>query len=213
MPRDIPIIFSAPMVRALIDGHKTQTRRLAWLPRREIRKASRVFGCPPSPWQKIEPGDRLWARENFRPWKGSATGKTIVYAADDRWLDHGSGETFIDKVQWLTPVRPSIHMPRWASRLTLIVEDTKIEPLQAISEEDARAEGVQHMAFEAKNCHEYFIPIGGGQLLTGWTAREVFAGLWQTLHGAGSWHGNPEVVAPTFRVVRANIDAPEAQAA
>jgi len=69
-----------------------------------------------------KPGDELWVCESFRRWRGSASGKTIVYDADDRWIDYGSGENFIDRVTWLTPSTPPSKMPKWASRLRLRVE-------------------------------------------------------------------------------------------
>src|SRR5690606_14173331 len=125
-----PIIFSAPMVRAILEGRKTQTRRPAW-------QAPRVFiqtdGEPPEPilvptvWQKTEPGDLLWVRET---WAESAHGP--VYKADVLGAD-------TDGWGW----RPSIHMPRWASRITLEVTDVRLQRLQEISEEDARAEGAK----------------------------------------------------------------------
>jgi hypothetical protein len=70
----------------------------------------------------------LYVRERFHPWKGSASGRTIVYTADDRWIDWGSGENFIDKVEWLTAATPAVCMPRWASRLTLQIEAVKKLP-------------------------------------------------------------------------------------
>src|SRR5262249_23521302 len=83
--------------------------------------------------------------------------------------------------------RPSIHMPRAASRLTLTVTATKIERLQAISSEDAEAQG-------------------GRCAMSAWTSVRHFQDLWERLHGADSWRANPEVVALTFTVARENID-------
>ena len=94
------------------------------------------------------------------------------------------------------PWRPSIHMPRWASRLTLIVTATKIERLQKIANADAIAEGcgvsLDHPTPE--RTREPF-PV------------EAFKTLWMKLHGADAWDDNPEVVALTFTVHKANIDA------
>lgn len=184
-------IFSGPMVLALIEGRKRQTRRLA-----------------SSPLRRCEPGDRLWVRETFRRWQGSASGKTACYVADGVWLDHGSGWTGKPEgITWCTPATPSIHMPRWASRLTLIVEAARIEPLQAITEADAIAEGC--VWDDAKS--SFWVPgvehpNKDFPYLSRPTAREMYAALWDTIHGSGEWLKNPEVVALTFRVEADNID-------
>jgi hypothetical protein len=171
---DIPIIFSATMVLALLGGRKTMTRRLAWRKRTHFQNPLdddyRVKR--PSPWQRTQPGDRLWVREAFCFPNGT---KTAWHRADSPWADD-------DRVKW----RPSIHMPRRVSRLTLTVTAVKIERLQAISEHDAYAEGV----------HGYRQKEG----------RAAFEAIWQDLHGAGAWDANPEVVALSFTVEQRNID-------
>jgi hypothetical protein len=102
-------------------------------------------------------------------------------------------------------------MPRWASRLTLIVTGVKIERVQDISEEDAKAEGALW--------HD-----GHGVGHSGWrhnpndgvvfpTCRGAFRRLWVCINGTEAWDENPYVVALTFRTIKANIDAPEAKAA
>lgn len=244
MSRDIPIIFSAPMVRALLDGHKTMTRRLLYTERKlrkpgiipaaatmmsVIRNGAQVALWPPvgstpehyftlSGWEKVEPGDRLYVRENFSgehcwqdiPPGGWGWDSSPMQRPTNFWYWADGNPTNGD---WTKPL-PSIHMPRWATRLTLIVTAVKIEPLGQITSADARAEGVQHTPLQPPGeNHEYFIPLGNGELMTGWTARDTFANLWSYLHGGASWGTSPEVVAITFRVVKANIDAPEAQAA
>lgn len=208
---DIPIIFSAPMIRALIEGRKTQTRRLAWTWRKpsisfpEGRKAA-------TSWQNVKPGDRLWARETFsgeRCWQDippSGWGWDTMQRPTEFWYwadgNPSDGE-------WTRPV-PSIHMPRWASRLTLIVAATKIEPLQAISEADAKAEGCGLYV----PGHGFIEPHELAEGYSNYLApRMGFEEIWNILHGADSWQSNPEVVALTFRVIKANIDAPEAKAA
>jgi hypothetical protein len=175
---DRPIIFSGPMVRALLDGRKTQTRRLA-----------------ASPLRRAEVGDRLWVRETFRHWQGSASGKTAVYAVDDQWIDWGSGERFVEKVQWLSPATPSIHMPRWASRLTLDVTAVRIEHLQAISVFDAAAEG--HPRSDDAYPEDVHLDA----------ARDWYMDLWDSLHPKQPWSSNPPVVVLEFEVRQANIDA------
>lgn len=213
MSKDIPIIFSAPMIRALLEGRKTQTRR--------------IFK-PPAPFDvgdditvplatgEFEPryqvGDRLWVRETVRGKPDDAGFDGIEYLADglrcaipdaktpdqdDRFL-----ELFYYRNQRAAPV-PSIHMPRWASRLTLIVTGVKVERLQDISQQDVFAEGLQN-----KEQGEY--EAAARRPLS---AAECFAALWKSLHGPDAWDQNPFVVAITFRVIKANIDAPEARAA
>ncbi len=186
---DRPIIFSAPMVRALLDGRKTQAQRLAWgksrpMPKKtpQISLKMNLGGTTYSPatvWQKIGPGDRLWVRET-----ADITGSVPHYKADNP-------PAFI---RWT----PSIHMPRWASRLTLIVTDVRWQKLQDMTRADAIAEGVKWLEDDR-----------------GWTAdgklvwgrpKEAFAGLWDSLYGKGAWDANPEVVALTFEAQHRNID-------
>lgn len=185
---DRSIIFSAPMVRALLDGRKTMTRRLAWRAPLQPR---------PTIWQNVGPGDRLWVREGFCP-RYFDDGNP-AYKAD--WTT-GSADVAMEP-KWTT----SIHMPRWASRLTLIVTATKIERLQDISEGDAKAEGarwynghgVGHSGFRHDPDDGYVWP----------RATESFGRLWICLHGDDAWWANPEVVALTFTVHKQNIDAME----
>jgi hypothetical protein len=207
---DRPIIFSAPMVRALLDGRKRQTRRLAT-----------------SPLRKCEAGDRLYVRENawIAPpgWTDSPINpmgphrQEVAYQANDR-----SGYTRAAAADYKLKLRPSIHMPRWASRLTLIVEAVRVEPLQAISEADAVAEGVEPPPSEREDRDRSVCPRCGGTGLHGALGNNLgymevdcrdcdthakrYRHLWTHLHGADSWEVNPSVVALTFRVVRGNID-------
>lgn len=201
-----PIIFSAPMVLALLEGRKTMTRRLAWQPYKKLPKMlhplARLIGGithKPSPWQSVKPGDLLWVRENVAIVGGGDPG-TAIYAANWREdaVARGLDNIPDDPPKWI----PSIHMPRWASRLTLEVTATKIEKLQAISEADAQAEGAMF--------HN-----GGQTGHSGWrhdykdvfvNARYSFAALWMSLHGDASWHASPEVVALTFKVHKCNVD-------
>lgn len=221
MPRDIPITFSAPMVRLLLDGRKTMTRRLALSSRtisEEIkpklyRSTTKILK---SPWQKVEPGDRLWVREslhadrmeNFLTGERSTNAMVAYYDADD--AEAVSHDEFSLAWKWDRKSLPSIHMPRSFSRLTLVVTATKIERLQNMSHKDAIAEGV----VEFRSGETMFgIPVEGGFRYPGMTPQESFASLWTGLHGTTSWNNNPEVVALSFRVIKANIDAPEARAA
>lgn len=200
---DRPVIFSAPMVRALLDDRKTMTRRLAWreFTRTTLKSRAAMRSTvyrdgtwwEPSPWQKVQAGDRLWARETHYVWSAGnkdGGGKRISYRATEPDTP----------TTWM----PSIHMPRWASRLTLIVTATNIERLQDISGEDARAEGIPtHVAEHTfRKCYRDDAERVAKRV-------EYFSALWATLHGVGSWDANPEVVALTFTVHKTNIDQME----
>jgi hypothetical protein len=179
---DRPIIFSGPMVRALHEGRKTQTRRLAT-----------------SPLRRCEVGDRLYVRESV--FGGTPGVANVIYRADGEAVG----------ARWT----PSIHMPRWASRLTLTVTDLRVQPLQAISEADAIAEGVGRRMWDVESGDDMEIVDGWGadRFITfrhgvGDTAREGFQILWNALHtkAVEAWEANPEVVALTFAVQACNID-------
>ena len=184
--RDIPIIFSAPMVRALLDGRKTQTRRLAT-----------------SPLAKVQPSDRLWVRENFQLLSWGDYEVTRYQPCDVRYA---ATDTLADADREIRgyPWRPSIHMPRWASRVTLVVEQVRIMPLKSISEEDAKAEGIAPNPTQPGTWMDY--PEGSSAAGLA-HPRLSFRSLWESLHGAGSWSSNPLVIAPTFSVHRVNIGA------
>ena len=218
---DRPIIFSAPIVRALLDGRKTQTRRvLKPQPPPSARYAGVRFATglpdcwffnPPFAVREVYAvGDRLWVREawctNFLISGGSErTPAGCHYRADGKHVivDDGDGYAVLNKNGTeKSPWRPSIHMPRWASRLTLTVTDVRVQRLQEISEEDAWAEGL-----------EWAAPTWGVKgLAESWNGdpRLAFAALWNSLHGPAAWDANPWVAAITFTVERRNIDAREA---
>lgn len=235
---DRPIIFSGPMVRALVEGRKTQTRRLltpatslfngtGWtaLHKRQTWNWAGAWVDPgPSPAGNLGPylklpwasgdgifegtvhrvypvwalGDRLWVRENILQtlasrsdpsgeWESYWTNEKFEYCADDP----APVKRHLHPNRYNSPfmqLRPSIHMPRRASRLTLIVEEVRVQRLQDISEPDVWAEGLS---------------INPGP--PGY-AQEEFAALWNSLHGPEAWDANPFVAALTFRVERANIN-------
>lgn len=219
---DRPILFSAPMVLALLreaeepGTGKQQTRRLAWReypePEVLIGKSSKGFEIvrdentgnvicarKPTIWQRVEPGDRIWVRENFsyrHAWTVDQIGGPIWYWAD------GNPE----RGDWTKP-KPSIHMPRWASRLTLIVTGKKIERLQDISEQDCEREGLIYWNIVPPGT--WGVRVEGGYEHCGLTAQESFMNLWCSLHGPSAWVENPEVVVITYRVLAQNIDAME----
>lgn len=214
---DRPIIFSAPMIRALLDGRKSMTRRVLkpqpladGYYEGEIAldaaeggagtrfSATAVGGGAIRTEYRDLPyavGDRLWVREAYisgfnldeddRP----VGDLRLWYRADGfsgRWLD-------TDTYEWrdYPPWRSSIHMPRWASRLTLLVTAVKVERLQEISDGDCIAEGA---------CDALPMTALGG------SPREAFADLWNSIHGPGAWAANPWVAAVSFEVHRCNID-------
>lgn len=173
--RQRPILFRTDMVRAILDGRKTQTRRLSSTARTQCDKlhwvkldasgygvaasVERYFDCP---YGVV--GDRLWVRETFRveswdedgradigyPADGATRSVRVVVADFDLWVEQQSSRMMRSGAR--TPVTPSIHMPRWASRITLSVTGVRVERLQAISEADAKAEGFDdRMAFALRS--------------------------------------------------------------
>lgn len=208
---DHPIIFSAEMIRQLLSGKKIMTRRLLYSDRvakNGIIPASTTFlenHKPPhpafthywvlTPWHTVKAGDRLYVREAFS-YQEIDGDRIEEFGGIHYWAD---GDPQFGN--WTRP-KPSIHLPRTLSRITLIVTSAKIERLQDITEEDARAEGVSPRICGIGFNNE---PIRGH--------RTGFVHLWGSLHGTDSWLDNPHVVALSFRVVAANIDSPEAKAA
>jgi hypothetical protein len=197
------------MIRALLAGRKTQTRRLAT-----------------SPLRRCEVGDRLWVRENWRTQARHDHRKprdlfaeTALYLpASGEWLfeAHRVHESLRDHPgAQIGKHRPGMHMPRWASRLTLIVEAVRVEPLQAISEADCLAEGprVKGYAEFGRAMHGGPSSLDGIMVHTDQshvyaTPRCWYRELWSSLHTADGerWEDNPSVVAIMFRVERGNID-------
>lgn len=180
---DRPAIFSGPMVRALLDGRKTQTRRLLT-----------------SPLAKAKIGDRLWVREAFTilPTSCYALPKTI---GPDRDMSAYYRVDFDRSGK--PPWRPSIHMPRWASRLTLTVTYSGGEMLQNISRADAIAEGIELRFGMWGN----WDPDGKQRCGGSTDPREAYRCLWVNLNGAASWQENPIVAVLEFTVEWRNIDA------
>jgi len=213
---DIPIIFSGPMVRALLDSRKTMTRRLAWRWKDAIAPdGDEGLLKTPTSWQRAKVGDRLWVRENFA-YVGTSDPGFLTYQATYPEDLSGYGIENVPTTLKEAGYRwtPCIHMPRRLSRLTLIVTETMIEPLLDISEDDARAEG-----FEAGPLNDGFGPrdFGGGCTIEspgGYaSAAGMFQITWAKLNPGWDGFSSPDVVALTFRVIKANIDAPEARVA
>lgn len=210
--KERPILMSAPMVLATLQGRKTQTRRIV-----------KPLLVPPSGWEidpfsdddygteqfydlsnrknRVtvkcpygKPGDRLWVRETWAtiPDEDECSiadltqmteecGPATLFYRADPGLKHPCGK-------W----RPSIHMPKWASRITLEITEVRVQRLRDISENDVLDEGLA------------ICP--GGFMLPDWphyfeSPQDAYKHLWESLHGKGSWDANPYVWAISFKRV------------
>ena len=161
--KERPILFSAPMVRAILDGRKTMTRRVV---KTQSVKYDVINGVPcprPIPCPYGKPGDRLWVRET---WAYRMDYSRIYYRADENLA------SIVNRLndRWV----PSIFMPRAASRITLEITGVRVERLQNITEEDALSEGITpHPSI-------YF----PGQY------RSQYNGIWESINGPKSWDQN-----------------------
>lgn len=181
---DRPIIFSTPMVRALLAGTKTQTRRICKL---EVRHS-----MPEPEWKSLlrccpygQPGDRLWVRETFKKFTDG-----YAYRANHWDLE------LADSVH--APWKPSIHMPRAASRITLKITNVRVEKLHEISKTDAIAEGLYQdqagrwTTYSASEKHrEHLNPI------------EAYKEIFEKINGAKIWDTTPWVWVIEFSRVEA----------
>lgn len=205
------MIFNAEMVRAILDGRKTQTRRpIKWKQTRFTEIAERDDGSL-WPWAEDcerggdiwfacpfgEVGDRIWVRETWQVIHDHIDESSHVeyrtYAPSipkekDRYWHTVYAEHFGDESREDRgfPWRPAIHMPRWASRITLEITDVRVERLRGLSEEDAKSEGI--------------IPSAGG-VLPGWEYRINFRDLWMDIYGTDNWEANPWVWVIEFKRV------------
>jgi hypothetical protein len=212
--RERPLMFKAEMVQAILAGTKTQTRRIVtdrWLygsmpvkaPQGTVairehgglwhafaadgfRYGGKGLRCPYG-----RPGERLWVRETH-----AIVPRTAYHHAaseiphrlspdGDSWAVYREGWTRCAPEPW----RPSIHMHRWACRIVLELTDVRVERLQAISEPDARAEGV---TADGRHGESYFPGI---------EHVVAYGHLWDEINGAGAWDLNPWVWVLTFRRV------------
>jgi hypothetical protein len=214
---DRPILFSAPMIRALLDGRKTQTRRVL-KPQPDTTSqpsgqgqwgAKNRYGywAPAAEIRPYSPGDRLWVREAFWTCEDCGYCNHVVGANSAGVGDRkccAACDTMLPK-----PKTSPIFMPRYNSRLTLTVTNVRVQRLQDISEADAWAEGCKRGIpwdsglgfFPAEEPH------ADGKSWVGWDdAREWFNDLWNSIHGLDAWDANPWVCAITFDVTQGNID-------
>jgi hypothetical protein len=215
MNKERPIIFSAPMVKAILSGAKTQTRRLI--------KPQPVGGVnfaqdsatayfdgiyKACPYGKV--GDRLWVREKFSFDRDYDDEPISAFDRENSiWWSTGDCEKYLSSKQgkW----RPSIHMPRWASRLTLEITEIRVERLQEISVEDAKAEGFEDSEPVTKLDIEHTCEEFGEQSVEcklartfgvgHFTAKVPFIDAWVKMHGIESWSSNPWVWCVSFRRV------------
>lgn len=212
MSREIPILFSAPMVRAILSGAKTQTRRI--LKQQPDYRGS--DGCESDPdgwgWEndmgdhvpvrsarvRWAVGDRLWVRETWCAVNDTAYGgeKWVDYRATPKFnADHPAGWENDPSDPIALKWRPSIFMPRWASRITLDVTGVRVERLQDITEADAVAEGCGWL--DTGNSADNDLLVGDPV--------PTYSRLWDHINGAGSWDANPWVVAIEFRRVAGDV--------
>lgn len=211
------MIFNGEMTRAILDGRKTQTRRIMKVQPSEdftpmnmaletdykarwytpgvvdkdgyLQPASKeVFGVSNEnegyscPFGAV--GDRIWVRETWNKYGG-----LLTYRADHDWIDDMRKET-VCTAKWV----PSIHMPRWASRILLEITDVRVERLNSISQEDAQAEGMELTGWRPT----YSDPDSGGEVMTPY---DNFAELWSSICGDESWKANPWVWVISFKRV------------
>ncbi|MBH0683350.1 hypothetical protein I3B42_11035 [Salmonella enterica] len=206
------MIFNSEMVRAILDGRKTQTRRpvknvrpdncLTIHPATATRNGTHthVMDAPKHglcPFGVV--GDRLWVRETFgwqiRRDPLGGTGEFRVYRAttpDAVRYQTASGE--VAPMKWV----PSIHMPRWASRITLEITDVRVERLHSISERDALREGLFQLPASGRYCLQPGMQYFG---MASSSAKEVYSWLWASIYGEESWNANPWVWVIEFKLV------------
>lgn len=209
--RDRPILFSGPMIQALLAGRKTQTRRAI--------KDADYYGCLTGdcPHERqtdcdgamaaMAPygvaGDLLWVRESHRLVPLGGGGAQSVLYADD--IARGILEVPHNADWRACPQRPSIHMPRWASRLTLAITEVRVQRLHDITEEDARAEGVFPAAVYGGNVQTW-LPAEHLRSVFYYDAKDAYMALWDHINGDGAAAADPWVFALTFEVHRQNVD-------
>lgn len=247
--KERPILFSGAMVKAILEGRKTQTRRVVqyrhngprgdrklhpppdyvttWHPNNGVGPEWHAEGPSPnggtrgSGWTTCPygvPGDRLWVRESFQPlladgvklsdanWK-TGEGYAPRYVATDgrtEWMDLTT-DSITDRC------KPGIHMPRWASRITLEITDVRVQRVQEISEEDCIAEGIERIECDDPNFgwNRFSRKVEGG-----WhnfvTAQEAFRDLWDSINAARGhgWDPNPWTWSLTLKRIEYPLVTP-----
>lgn len=234
--KERPILFSGPMVRAILDGRKTQTRRAVkpqplpdtdevrylddgWAYEAILEEQTehyRSFAPNPSRRESFKcpygmPGDRLWVREAHAlvpttAYRGSEGVQQTINPQDpDQAGVYREGWDRCKPGRW----RPSIHMPRWASRIMLEITDVRVERLQDISRDNAMAEGIerkQSIRWEGKDVFRDYMADDPLDPEEGeWFERpqSSFRSLWQSINGPESWDENPWVWVVKFKRIEA----------
>ncbi|MBK2493780.1 hypothetical protein FKL41_11830 [Klebsiella pneumoniae] len=196
------MIFNAEMVRAILDGRKTQTRRTV-KPKPDEDGLAKVTN---GPWVDTSErnyrcpfgaaGDRIWVRETWAE-AGASAPDLKLYRAN--YPEHVpsiyENVPPAEEIRWT----PSIHMPRTASRILLEITDVRVERLNAISEEDAEAEGIDMEAlYDSQDCYDCIADhnMTGRPTVTG-----AFKYLWESIYGEEGWKSNPWVWVIEFKRV------------
>jgi hypothetical protein len=216
--RERPILFSGPMVRAILDGTKTQTRRVVkhvdpdgvvWKSAARLSGVHNLEGKFPESameWCPYgQPGDHLWVRESThrRPMRHFLTGEPLAekydggaYSADG--ADVLTPEGF-DLAWWYSRKScPSIHMPRFACRLVLEVTGVRVERLGDISASDCWAEGIEECDGSLDEVEICRLAKTMGRSIE--DPQPSYAALWEQINGVGSWQANPWVWVMEFRI-------------
>ncbi|MEI2304967.1 morphogenetic protein [Klebsiella pneumoniae] len=201
------MIFNGEMVRALLDGRKTQTRRPVKFPVHDKNLGCELAGNELAGELSAgnylnsafgKPGDRIWVREAFRVHSRATDVATLVYKASERnsWTEqtHRVPVAVCNKPATPEKWTPSLHMPRLSSRILLEITDVRVERLNAISQEDAQAEGMELAGWRPT----YSDPDSGGEVMTPY---DNFAELWSSIYGDESWKANPWVWVISFERV------------
>lgn len=247
-----PMLFSGPMIRALLDGRKTQTRRILKLPdwalnmdctgrlhvyqpdegfeRHGLEFADRLRGL----WDPVSnptgrsgaylrvpimTGDLIWVRETWNAFSFSQDGdeawptKTIPTADEMQEIRDMACRVDVQAVyqesdraqKWFSDQkwRPGIHMPRWASRITLEVTDVRVQRLQDISAKDATEEGIERLRCDGLDGFRNYLSSDPMERVA---MIPSFKSLWNSINGPGAWDQNPWIVAYSFKVHKKNVD-------
>ncbi|HCI7056183.1 TPA: hypothetical protein NPQ16_000403 [Klebsiella pneumoniae] len=227
------MIFNSEMVRAILDGRKTQTRRIMkvqpepsksrpgdfWFSSKKLESMVHVSDLVPGnspiadchlffqehccPFGAV--GDRIWVRETWQAIHDYCDenghvderryARSIPRHRGNYWhpvYEEAWGNESREDREF--PWRPSIHMPRWASRILLEITNVRVERLNSISQEDAKAEGMELTGWRPT----YSDPDSGGEV---WTPYDNFAQLWESIYGDESWNSNPWVWVIEFKRV------------
>jgi hypothetical protein len=212
MKKEIPLLFSTPMVQAILEGRKIMTRRIV-KPQPAISDDTVYKRHNQDIWDSAEwgeewkcpygkVGDLIWVRESCRTIGGHAakpdysvmSPNDFVYKADESWNG---------------PFKPSIHMPKAAARIWLQVTDVRVERLQEISEHDAKAEGIEQIKVcnlsdpnDKIRYRDYHYSDAMHPKARLWyTAKRSFETLWQSINGEECWNQNPWVWCVSFKVL------------